>query len=56
MQSFLFLNRKSRSMFHQRKRPAKIAWTVTYRKAHRKVRIFEGAWEARQESGLGARS
>merc|ERR1712130_637550 len=32
-QSFLFLNRKSRSFFHQRKRPAKIAWTVTYRKA-----------------------
>jgi Ribosomal protein L24e len=37
-QQFLFLNQKSKSLFHQRKRPAKIAWTTTYRKQHKKVR------------------
>lgn len=37
MQTFLFLDRKVKSLFHQRKRPAKIAWTTTYRKQHRKV-------------------
>lgn len=40
MQTFLFLNRKVKSLFHQRKRPAKLAWTVTYRKQHRKVRTW----------------
>lgn len=40
MQMFLFLNRKVKSLFHQRKRPAKIAWTATYRKQHRKVRAL----------------
>jgi large subunit ribosomal protein L24e len=34
---YLFINQKSKSMFNQRKRPAKIAWTVTYRKQHKKV-------------------
>ena len=37
LQSYLFLNKKTRRLYHQRKRPAKIAWTVTYRKQHRKV-------------------
>ena len=35
---FLFMNQKCKSLFQQRKRPAKIAWTVTYRKQHKKVR------------------
>ncbi|KAK9839100.1 hypothetical protein WJX74_009537 [Apatococcus lobatus] len=35
-QQFLFINEKVKSLYHQRKRPAKIAWTAQYRKAHRK--------------------
>lgn len=38
-QQFLFLRKKCRSLHNQRKRPAKLAWTVTYRKQHRKVRV-----------------
>ena len=33
----MFLNQKAKSLFHDRKRPAKIAWTVQFRKAHKKV-------------------
>ena len=36
-QTFLFLNQKAKSLFHDRKRPAKIAWTAQFRKAHKKV-------------------
>ena len=36
-QQYLFINQKCKSMFMQRKRPAKIAWTTTYRKQHKKV-------------------
>ena len=36
-QQYLFINQKCKSMFAQRKRPAKIAWTTTYRKQHKKV-------------------
>ena len=36
-QQYLFINRKTKSLFGQRKRPAKIAWTTTYRKQHKKV-------------------
>ncbi|KAI7839471.1 hypothetical protein COHA_006739 [Chlorella ohadii] len=35
-QQFLFLKQKCRSLFNQRKRPAKLAWTTLYRKQHRK--------------------
>jgi large subunit ribosomal protein L24e len=38
LQQFLFLKQKCRSLFVQRKRPAKLAWTTLYRKQHRKVR------------------
>jgi large subunit ribosomal protein L24e len=34
--TFLFLNAKIKSLFGQRKKPAKIAWTVAYRKEHKK--------------------
>lgn len=37
LQQFLFINKKARRLYHQRKRPAKIAWTTVYRKQHRKV-------------------
>lgn len=39
-QQYLFINQKCKSLFAQRKRPAKIAWTVTYRKQHKKVESF----------------
>ena len=39
-QQYLFINRKIKSLFGQRKRPAKIAWTTVYRKQHKKV----GSW------------
>ena len=35
-QQFLFLKQKCKALFNQRKRPAKLAWTSTYRKQHRK--------------------
>lgn len=47
LQQFLFINKKARRLYHQRKRPAKIAWTTVYRKQHRKVSfILAGIVEA----------
>ena len=37
-QTFLFLNAKCKRLFNLRLRPAKLAWTTQYRKAHKKVR------------------
>merc|ERR1712194_45972 len=34
--SFLFINRKSKSYFHQKFNPRKIAWTLLYRRMHGK--------------------
>lgn len=34
--SFLFLNGKVNSLYHQKKRPAKLAWTAAYRRQHKK--------------------
>ena len=45
-QQYLFINRKTKSLFGQRKRPAKIAWTTTYRKQHKKVGSRRNAWPA----------
>ena len=36
LQQSLFINRKAKSLALQRKRAAKIAWTATYRKQHKK--------------------
>lgn len=44
LQQFLFLKQKCRSLFIQRKRPAKLAWTTLYRKQHRKVRTQLAGW------------
>ena len=33
---FLFINRKSKSYFHQKFNPRKIAWTLLYRRMHKK--------------------
>lgn len=38
-QQYMFLNSKSKGLFNARKRPAKIAWTVAYRKAHKKDQV-----------------
>uniref|UniRef100_A0A061SNP0 Large subunit ribosomal protein L24e n=1 Tax=Tetraselmis sp. GSL018 TaxID=582737 RepID=A0A061SNP0_9CHLO len=35
-QHYLFLNKKCKSMYHNKMRPAKLAWTFTYRKQHKK--------------------
>ncbi|GMH45420.1 hypothetical protein BSKO_13377 [Bryopsis sp. KO-2023] len=35
-QQYLLLNKKVRKLFHQRLRAQKIAWTASYRKAHKK--------------------
>ena len=35
-QIFTFLKSKCRTLFNQRKRPAKLAWTALYRKQHKK--------------------
>lgn len=37
-QTYLFLNAKCKRLFNLRLRPAKLAWTTQYRKAHKKVR------------------
>merc|ERR1712146_578189 len=33
---FLFISRKVKSLFHQRLNPRKLAWTVLYRRMHKK--------------------
>jgi large subunit ribosomal protein L24e len=38
-QQFLFLNKKCKNLYHNRLRPAKLAWTVTYRKQHKKDQV-----------------
>ena len=35
-QQYLFLNKKVASAYHNKLRPAKLAWTFTYRKQHKK--------------------
>ncbi|PNW78816.1 hypothetical protein CHLRE_09g391097v5 [Chlamydomonas reinhardtii] len=40
-QHYMFLNKKCKSYYHNRLRPAKLAWTVTYRKQHKKDQISE---------------
>jgi large subunit ribosomal protein L24e len=37
---YVFLNKKCRSYFMQRLRPAKLAWTVVYRKQHKKDQVW----------------
>lgn len=38
-QHYMFLNKKCKSYYHNRLRPAKLAWTVTYRKQHKKDQV-----------------
>lgn len=39
-QQFLFINAKSKRLFHQKKKPSKIAWTAQYRKARACLLLF----------------
>jgi large subunit ribosomal protein L24e len=48
------LKQKCRSLFIQRKRPAKIAWTTLYRKQHRKDQELQAARKKRRGSGRTA--
>jgi large subunit ribosomal protein L24e len=38
-QQYLFLNKKCKSLFNNRLRPAKLAWTTAYRKQHKKDQV-----------------
>merc|ERR1711937_369752 len=40
-QVFYFLNSKAKQLYHHRKRPSKIGWTIAYRKLHKKGRGCE---------------
>merc|ERR1711977_584489 len=40
-QLYYFLNSRARRLFHNKKRPSKISWTVAYRKLHKKGRMCE---------------
>lgn len=44
LQQFLLLNSKAKNLFHQKVRAQKIAWTASYRKAHKKVCIYMVIW------------
>ena len=46
-QTYLFLNAKCKRLFNLRLRPAKLAWTTQYRKAHKKVRGDDDATRER---------
>ena len=66
-QTYLFLNAKCKRLFNLRLRPAKLAWTTQYRKAHKKVRtetsvvaivasVPRRAFRARASNARGRRS
>lgn len=38
-QQYMFLNKKCKAYYHNRLRPAKLAWTVAYRKQHKKDQV-----------------
>lgn len=53
--TFLFLNAKCKKLAEQKKKPAKLAWTVTYRKAHKKVSVDVILMRSIARSGEGTR-
>jgi len=53
-QQYLFLNKKCKSLYHNRLRPAKLAWTTTYRKAHKKDQVTEIARKKRRVANKSA--
>lgn len=48
MQNMLFLSGKVRSLYFQRKKAANLAWTTTYRRAHKKDQTGEQAKRKRR--------
>lgn len=38
-QQYLFLNKKCKSLYHNRLKPAKLSWTAVYRKQHKKDQV-----------------
>lgn len=48
LQIMLFLNGKTRSLYFQRKKAANLAWTTTYRRAHKKDQTGEQAKRKRR--------
>lgn len=49
VQSMLFLNGKTRSLYFQKKKPANLSWTATYRKLHKKDQAGEAAKRNRRK-------
>ena len=47
--SFLFINRKSKSYFHQKFNPRKIAWTLLYRRMHKKGTLEDTQKKAKRK-------
>ncbi|MEW5312810.1 MAG: hypothetical protein WDW38_004416 [Sanguina aurantia] len=52
-QQYLFLNKKCKSYYHNRLRPAKLAWTAQYRKAHKKDQVTEISRKKRRTANKG---
>ena len=46
---FLFINRKSKSYFHQKFNPRKIAWTLLYRRMHKKGTLEDTQKKAKRK-------
>uniref|UniRef100_A0A7S0KWG8 TRASH domain-containing protein n=1 Tax=Micromonas pusilla TaxID=38833 RepID=A0A7S0KWG8_MICPS len=54
--TFLFLNAKCKRLFNLRLRPAKLAWTTQYRKAHKKDTNIVVARKKKRTIKTGKRS
>merc|ERR1712216_588436 len=55
-QTYLFLNAKCKRLFNLRLRPAKLAWTTQYRKAHKKDQTTEIARKKKRSVKTNNRS
>ena len=53
--SFLFINRKSKSYFHQKFNPRKIAWTLLYRRMHKKGTLEDTQKKTKRKVSKGAK-
>ena len=53
-QQYLFLNKKCKRHYHNRLRPAKLAWTTTYRKQHKKDQVSEVSRKKRRNTNKAA--
>merc|ERR1712166_989358 len=52
--SFLFISRKSKSYFHQKFNPRKIAWTLLYRRMHKKGTLEDTQKKAKRKVNKSA--